>query len=113
MYINSSRQISLAFSTLENNIVDISFFTPKADVDIMVVLMHYGDELNLRPLLYQLHINKHLMSLGVHMIIGSHPHVLQPYTVRGNRLIANSLGNFLFYPNRPPSGSDPVSQQNF
>ena len=86
------------------------FLIPKADVDIMVVLMH-GDELNVRPLPYQHRINKHLMSLGVHMIIGSHPHVLQPHTARVNRLIANSLGNFLFYPNRPPAGSHPVSQQ--
>ena len=62
----------------------------------MVVLIRYGDELNLRPLPYQYRINKHLMSFGVHVIIGSHPHVLQPHTVRGNRLIANSLGNFLF-----------------
>lgn len=99
----------MAFSTLHNTIVDFLFLIPKAGVDIMVVLMHYGSELNLRPLPYQHRINKHLMSLGVHMIIGSHPHVLQPHCVKGNRLIANSLGNFLFYPNRPPGGGNPVS----
>ena len=82
-------------------------------MDIVVVLMHYGEERFLKPVPYQLHINKHLMSLGVHMIIGSHPHVLQPHYIKDNKLIAYSLGNFLFYPNRPSSGSDPVMCSSF
>ncbi|KAJ7355054.1 hypothetical protein OS493_028269 [Desmophyllum pertusum] len=79
----------------------------KANVDIIVVYMHYGQECYLGPLPYQHRINKHLMSLGVQMIIGSHPHVIQPHCLHDNKLIAYSLGNFLFQPNRPPSGLDP------
>jgi len=71
--------------------------------------MHYGEERSLGPRPYQHRINKHLMSLGVHVIIGSHPHVLQPHCVtEDNKVIAYSLGNFLFYPNRPMGGSNPV-----
>jgi len=80
----------------------------QAEVDIIVVFMHYGQERSLGPRPYQLRINKHLMSLGVHMIIGAHPHVLQPHCViEDNKLMAYSLGNFLFYPNRPMGGSNP------
>ena len=81
----------------------------KAKVDIIVVFMHYGQERCSGPRPYQHRINKHLMSLGVHMIIGSHPHVLQPHCVtEDNKLIAYSLGNFLFHPNRPVGGNNPV-----
>ena len=78
-------------------------------MDIIVVFMHYGAEHHLGPLPYQLHINKHLMSLGVDIIIGSHPHVVQGHCVKDNKLIEYSLGNFLFYPKRPLSGSNQVT----
>ncbi|XP_078375862.1 capsule biosynthesis protein CapA-like [Oculina patagonica] len=80
----------------------------QAKVDIIVVFMHWGEEMLLRPLPYQLHITKHLMSLGVQVIIGSHPHVLQPHWMtKDNKLVAYSLGNFLFPPLRPVGGNMP------
>ncbi|CAH3017435.1 unnamed protein product, partial [Porites evermanni] len=79
----------------------------KAKVDIIVVLMHFGEELFSKALPYQLHITKHLMSLGVQVIIGAHPHVLQQHCLHDNKLVAYSLGNFLFHPRRPMSGVNP------
>ncbi|XP_022782715.1 uncharacterized protein LOC111323589 [Stylophora pistillata] len=79
----------------------------KAKVDVIVVLMHYGEETYLRPIPYQLHINKHLMSLGVDIIIGAHPHVVQGHCVNHNKLIEDSLGNFLFHPVPYKRGSNP------
>lgn len=79
----------------------------EVNVDIIVVYMHWGKELALQPRPYQLHITKHLMSLGVQVIIGSHPHVLQPHCIHGNKLVAYSLGNFLFPPSRTPGGNNP------
>lgn len=84
------------------------FCFSKANVDVIVVYMHWGKESSLQPLPYQLHITKHLVSLGVQVIIGSHPHVLQPHCIHGNKLIAYSLGNFLFPPSRTPGGNNPV-----
>ena len=84
---------------MERKKINVSLFCQllKAKVDIMVVFMHYGQERSLGPRPYQLRINKHLMSLGVHVIIGSHPHVVQPHCVtKDNKLISYSLGNFLF-----------------
>ncbi|PFX30445.1 Capsule biosynthesis protein CapA [Stylophora pistillata] len=82
----------------------------KAKVDVIVVLMHYGEETYLRPIPYQLHINKHLMSLGVDIIIGAHPHVVQGHCVNHNKLIEDSLGNFLFHPVPYKRGSNPVTK---
>ena len=88
---------------------NIDILPLKAKVDIIVVFMHWGRELLLGPLPYQLHITEHLMSLGVHAIIGSHPHVLQPHWItKDNKLVAYSLGNFLFPPIRPVGGNTPV-----
>ncbi|MGE5636028.1 MAG: CapA family protein [Nocardioidaceae bacterium] len=36
------------------------------------------------------------MRAGATAVIGAHPHVLQPIRRRGRRLIAYSLGNFVF-----------------
>ena len=77
-------------------------------MDIIVVFLHWGRELLMQPLPYQLHITKHLMSLGVQVIIGSHPHMLQPHCIHGNKTVAYSLGNFLFPPSRTLGGNLPV-----
>ncbi|XP_067021789.1 capsule biosynthesis protein CapA-like isoform X1 [Acropora muricata] len=77
----------------------------QADVDLIVVLIHFGDELQIEPSPYQRRIAKHLISLGVQIIIGAHPHVLQPHCFLNNTLVAYSLGNFLFYPRRVPGAS--------
>ena len=82
---------------------------PQAKVDMIVAFMHYGRELTLGPVSSQKHINKHLISLGVDIIIGAHPHVLQDHCLQDNKLIAYSLGNFLFHTNQPPSAVDPVT----
>ena len=71
--------------------------------------MHYGMETGLRPLPYQIDINKHLLSLGVDIIIGAHPHVVQGHCVKHNKLIEDSLGNFLFHPCPYRRGSNPVT----
>ena len=39
-----------------------------------------------------------LKNLGVHLIIGSHPHVLQGHEWINNTLVHYSLGNFVFHP---------------
>lgn len=78
----------------------------KADVDLIVVLIHFGQELQIEPLPYQRRIAKHLISLGVQIIIGAHPHVLQPHCFHNNTLVAYSLGNFLFHPRRTGGASN-------
>ena len=72
--------------------------------------MHFGEQLYRRPVRHQRRVSKHLMSLGVQMVIGAHPHVLQPHCRDDNKIVAYSLGNFLFYPKQPPSGILPVRQ---
>ena len=58
--------------------------------------MHWGREYRPRMNGLQRRIATYLTSLGVHVIIGSHPHVMQPYSYRDKRFVAYSLGNLLF-----------------
>ena len=64
-------------------------------VDLLMVAMHFGVEYENMPNKYQIDASKYLESLGVDIIIGAHPHVIQPVTYINNTLVIYSLGNFL------------------
>jgi len=66
----------------------------------VVVAIHWGTELKTSLSQSQLQHYLHLKKLGVHLIIGSHPHVLQVHTIAEKTFAAFSLGNFVFGPTR-------------
>lgn len=72
---------------------DIDSIKDKADV--IIVSMHWGEEYSHTPTLTQKEEAKYLSSLGVNLIIGSHPHVIQPIDYIDNTLVIYSLGNFI------------------
>lgn len=68
--------------------------------DVIVVSMHWGSEYQFAPNNEQKELAQYLSDLGVDVIIGEHPHVIQPMDyVTGkkgnNTLVIYSLGNFL------------------
>ena len=63
-------------------------------VDVLMVAMHWGIEYEYDPNSYQKDMAQYLSSLGVDIIIGTHPHVIQPITWIDNTLVIYSLGNF-------------------
>lgn len=67
----------------------------KDKVDLLMVAMHWGIEYQYEPNSYQIDAAKYLESLGVDIIIGTHPHVIQPVTYINDTLVIYSLGNFL------------------
>ena len=64
-------------------------------VDVLMVAMHWGEEYTNNPTNGQKEKAKYLADLGVDIIIGCHPHVMQPMTYLGNTLVVYSLGNFV------------------
>ncbi len=64
-------------------------------VDFLIVAMHWGIEYEQDANDYQKDAAKYLESLGVNLIIGTHPHVIQPIDYINNTLVIYSLGNFL------------------
>ena len=92
------------YSELEDNYKDMEerIAAMKSEgAEVIIFLMHWGNEYDRHPNDYQKKISKKLADLGVDLIIGSHPHVIQPMEyisseVSGKKtLVLYSLGNFL------------------
>ncbi|MEG1820776.1 MAG: CapA family protein [Malacoplasma sp.] len=64
-------------------------------VDVLMVSMHWGSEYTHVPTAEEIEIAKFLASQNVDIVIGHHPHVIQPITYIDNTLVIYSLGNFL------------------
>lgn len=64
-------------------------------VDLLMVSMHFGVEYNHVPSSRQREIAEYLSSLGVDIVIGHHPHVVQPIEFIGETMVLYSLGNFI------------------
>jgi poly-gamma-glutamate synthesis protein (capsule biosynthesis protein) len=64
-------------------------------VDIVIVAMHWGVEYSNIPNETQKENALYLSNLGVDIIIGTHPHVIQPIEYVNNTLVFYSLGNFI------------------
>lgn len=68
----------------------------KNQVDILAVSLHFGDEYQSNPNEFQKRISKGAIDAGADLVIGHHPHVVQPIKQYKQGWIAYSLGNFVF-----------------
>jgi len=68
----------------------------KTKCDFTVVYVHWGVERKTEPESYQVSLSRQYVDAGANLVIGSHPHVLQPIVFYKNVPVAYSLGNFLF-----------------
>ena len=81
----------------KNNIIKDIAAAKKLNPDLIVACMHWGIEYDSMPSRNQLQMADLLKKQGVDLIIGSHPHVLQPMELDtvANQLLIYSLGNFV------------------
>lgn len=65
--------------------------------DVIVVFTHWGLEYQSLPTKNQKDLTEFCFNLGVDLVIGAHPHVIQPMEWRkaSNQFVAYSLGNFV------------------
>ena len=68
----------------------------KNQADIVIVSFHYGEEYYLEPTLFQIFISRAAIDAGADLVVGHHPHVVQPIEKYKEKYIAYSLGNFVF-----------------
>ncbi len=78
----------------ENIFEDVKEAKKKADV--LVVSLHWGKEYENQPSEEQEETAKKLVDNGADVIVGHHSHVVQNVERYKNRIIAYSLGNFVF-----------------
>lgn len=68
----------------------------KKKVDLVLLYLHFGNEYRYTPNKRQLQLVSLFFKNGANIILGSHPHVLQPLAVRGKKqFVIYSLGNFV------------------
>ena len=85
MYYSGSEN---AINTWINNVKD--------ETDFIIVYYHGGTERQHVPDTWRVNAAKSMIDAGADLILGNHPHVLQPMEEYNGGLIVHSLGNFLF-----------------
>jgi len=73
---------------------DIEKVRPAAD--LVIVSFHWGAELMPAAKDYQVELGHKAIDWGADVVLGHHPHVLQEIEIYQGRMIAYSLGNFVF-----------------
>ena len=96
---NSDYMSSLAEPYMARLKEDMAF-ARELNCDLIAVIMHWGVEYRKTPNSYQKQMAETMVDLGADLVLGGHPHVLQPYefmtTEAGNSgFVCYSVGNFL------------------
>lgn len=84
---------------LEESQVRADIAKAKAQADFIIVAPHWGTEYILEPDAFQKNWTQIFYECGVDLVIGTHPHVIEPVEMitgeKGDMLVYYSLGNFI------------------
>lgn len=92
---NLNKNESYMINMYDKDTVKRDIESIKDKVDVIIVAMHWGTEYTNTPTNSQREIANYLSSLGVNLIIGTHPHVVEPIEYINDTLVIYSLGNFI------------------
>lgn len=81
---------------LDEEVLKTDIKKAKEMADVVVVSLHWGSEYHESPNDYQKYIGHLIIDTGASVVLGHHPHVIQPYEKYKNGYIFYSLGNFIF-----------------
>ena len=88
--------VDTAFNTIYSTVKKY-----QKDTDMQIVIIHWGDEYSRTPNDFQKKLAQKLCDAGVDIIIGSHPHVVEPVETikstdgKNETLVIYSLGNYI------------------
>ncbi|MFQ5669706.1 MAG: CapA family protein [Acidobacteriota bacterium] len=85
----------------------------RAEVEHIVVLVHWGLEMEGQIAQVHRHLGHRLIAMGASLVVGHGPHVLQPVEKAGRGWIAYSLGNLLFDQSEPEARHGALLQAVF
>lgn len=80
------------------NEADLRHDIPQArlSADFVIVFVHWGIEYLSSQNAHQRHLAQVAIDCGADLVVGAHPHVIEPYEFYKGKLIVYSLGNFVF-----------------
>lgn len=88
--VSSDTKYQAYKETVKNEIAKI-----RDKVDVLIVAMHWGVEYTHTPTQYEKDMAAFLADNDVDIIIGTHPHVIQPVEWIDDTIVFYSLGNFI------------------
>jgi len=98
--INGSRIALLGFDDIVRRIDESNLIgkikKAKRESGLVIVNLHWGVEYQKKPTERQKYLARLAIDSGANLIIGHHPHVLQPIEYYKDKPILYSLGNFVF-----------------
>jgi poly-gamma-glutamate synthesis protein (capsule biosynthesis protein) len=73
----------------------------RQEADFVIAAFHWGEEYVNYPTDRQRELGRRAVEAGADLVLGSHPHAVQGFEIRGRSLVAYSLGNFIMDQRRP------------
>lgn len=80
--------------------------------DYQIVFFHGGKERIHQPEEWKIRATRKLIDNGADLVVGSHPHVIQPREIYKGKEIVYSLGNFCYGGNKGPENRTIIYQIN-
>ena len=68
----------------------------RASADVVIPFVHWGVEYYTGLTAHQRQLAQVALDAGADLVVGAHPHVIEPYETYKGKLIVYSLGNFVF-----------------
>jgi poly-gamma-glutamate capsule biosynthesis protein CapA/YwtB (metallophosphatase superfamily) len=68
----------------------------RAKADFVIPFVHWGIEYYTGLTAHQRHLAQVAIDAGADLVVGAHPHVIEPHEIYKGKLIVYSLGNFVF-----------------
>jgi len=82
---------------LNKDLISQSIQTAKANgAEVVIIMPHWGTEYSLNQNTRQTEWGHFMIDAGADLVVGSHPHVIQPTENYKGKQIVYSLGNFIF-----------------
>lgn len=83
-------------SWVDEAIIQYEIAEARRNADIVVVTFHWGAEYRNQPDERQKYLGRFTIDAGADLVIGNHPHWIQPVEVYKDKLITYAHGNFIF-----------------
>lgn len=87
-------ELFINYFSLENVLSDVKKIRNQAD--IVIVSIHWGVDYSFYPTSTQVELARKMTDNGVDIVMGHHPHTLQPYQKTGEKIVFYSLGGLTF-----------------
>ena len=84
----------------------------KSKCDICIVYFHGGEMFVHQPDSYKIKGAHNAIDAGADLVVGSHPHCLQPSEIYNDKLIVYSLGNFCYGGSKKPENRTVILDWN-